>query len=425
METKKKLLVLYGCMAVISLLAFEYAFWRNGFDYLEERSERGYLTQAELLRDLFVAESPKGYDDIQTFADTYGQAYKLRITIIDREGQVVGESGSQEVAMTSHLNREEVKMALEGKAASVIRRSPTFGTDYCYCAVPLETSGFSGVMRVAVPLEELRDMGGEFIRSTLLALAILLLVILGLFMYFRQYVSAMKRVEKLRREFVSNVTHELKTPLTSIRGFVETLQGGAMEDREYAEKFLDIIQTEAERLGNLIDDTLLLSEIESGKELERRPEDMNAIISRVVELMEPWVKKHVRLIFQADDGVPFFRCNRDRMEQLLINLVDNGLKATEFGAVTITLRSSSRYLILEVADTGIGMEEAQIERIFERFYRVDKGRSRSQGGTGLGLSIVKHIVESYDGTIRVHSKPGEGTEIEVRLPYERTGIRKC
>ncbi|MCI8418320.1 MAG: GHKL domain-containing protein [Lachnospiraceae bacterium] len=417
METKKKLLVLYGCIAVISLLAFEYAFWSNGFVYLTERSEKGYLTQAELLRDLFVAENPEGYDDIQAFADTYGQAYRLRITIIDRKGQVAGESGSQEVPMTSHLNREEVKLALAGEASSVIRRSPTFGTDYCYCAVPLETAGFSGVMRVAVPLEELRDMEGEFIRSTLLALAILILVILGLFMYFRQYVSAMKRVEELRREFVANVTHELKTPLTSIRGFVETLQEGAIKDEAYAGKFLDIIQGETKRLSNLIDDTLLLSEIESGKEIQRKPEDINEVIARVVELMGPRVKKHVRLIFQADENVPPFPCNRDRMEQLVINLVDNGLKATEFGAVTITLRSSNRHLILEVADTGIGMEEEQLERIFERFYRVDKGRSRSQGGTGLGLSIVKHIVESYHGTIRVHSKPGEGTEIQVRMPY--------
>ncbi|MGI6000341.1 MAG: ATP-binding protein [Candidatus Merdisoma sp.] len=419
---KKKVLIGYVIAAVIALLAFEYAFWTNGFTYLEHQSEHSYLTQAELLRDLFLAEDVAGQsgereDAYEQFADDYAEKYNIRVTIIDAEGNVLGESRGAGELMNNHLDREEVQKALQGESNSLIRKSDTFDVDYCYCAVPVEDRDFRGVIRVAVPLQELQDMDYEFVRSTIMAIAILAALILFLGLYFRKYVLAMKKVENMRREFVSNVTHELKTPLTSIRGFVETLKAGAIEDPKIAHKFLDIIEIESDRLGNLISDTLLLSEIESKKDTKREPCDVNAVITEVVELLQPKVREHVRLIFHPDASVRPYSCNRDRLKQLLINLTDNGLKATEFGAVTISCRSTASQLVIEISDTGIGMEEEQLDRIFERFYRVDKGRSKAQGGTGLGLSIVKHIVELYNGTIEVTSKPGVGTEFTVRLPY--------
>lgn len=419
---KKKVLIGYVIAAVIALLAFEYAFWTNGFTYLEHQSEHSYLTQAELLRDLFLAEDVAGQsgereDAYEQFADDYAEKYNIRVTIIDAEGNVLGESRGAGELMNNHLDREEVQKALQGESNSLIRKSDTFDVDYCYCAVPVEDRDFRGVIRVAVPLQELQDMDYEFVRSTIMAIAILAALVLFLGLYFRKYVLAMKKVENMRREFVSNVTHELKTPLTSIRGFVETLKAGAIEDPKIAHKFLDIIEIESDRLSNLISDTLLLSEIESKKDTKREPCDVNAVITEVVELLQPKVREHVRLIFHPDASVRPYSCNRDRLKQLLINLTDNGLKATEFGAVTISCRSTASQLVIEISDTGIGMEEEQLDRIFERFYRVDKGRSKAQGGTGLGLSIVKHIVELYNGTIEVTSKPGVGTEFTVRLPY--------
>ena len=419
---KKKVLIGYVIAAVIALLAFEYAFWTNGFTYLEHQSEHSYLTQAELLRDLFLAEDVAGQsgereDAYEQFADDYAEKYNIRVTIIDAEGNVLGESRGAGELMNNHLDREEVQKALQGESNSLIRKSDTFDVVYCYCAVPVEDGDFPGVIRVAVPLQELQDMDYEFVRSTIMAIAILAALILFLGLYFRKYVLAMKKVENMRREFVSNVTHELKTPLTSIRGFVETLKAGAIEDPKIAHKFLDIIEIESDRLSNLISDTLLLSEIESKKDTKREPCDVNAVITEVVELLQPKVREHVRLIFHPDASVRPYSCNRDRLKQLLINLTDNGLKATEFGAVTISCRSTASQLVIEISDTGIGMEEEQLDRIFERFYRVDKGRSKAQGGTGLGLSIVKHIVELYNGTIEVTSKPGVGTEFTVRLPY--------
>ncbi|MCC2825883.1 GHKL domain-containing protein [Faecalicatena orotica] len=414
---KKKVLVGYIIAAMIALVAFEYAFWTNGFSYLEHQSEKSYLTQAEMLRDLFQAEDVAGENGYEQFAENYAKAYNIRITIIDSEGNVLGESQGASDLMSNHLNREEVQKALDGQSNSLIRKSDTFDVDYCYCAVPVDSGDFHGVMRVALPLSELKNMDNEFVRSTVLVTLVLLVVVFFLGAYFRKYVQAMKKVENMRREFVSNVTHELKTPLTSIRGFVETLKDGAIEDPKMAHRFLDIIDIETERLSHLISDTLLLSEIESKQDTNREPCDVNAVITEVVELLQPKVREHVRLIFQPDPTLKPYNCNRDRLKQLLINLVDNGLKATEFGAVTVRCRTMGNELVLEISDTGIGMEEEQLERIFERFYRVDKGRSKAQGGTGLGLSIVKHIVELYHGTVHVTSKPGVGTEFTVKLPY--------
>lgn len=419
---KKKILFGYIIAAIVMMLAFEYSFWTNGFRYLEHQSEHSYLVQTELLRDLFLEGEVAGRNTeeentFEEFTDTYAEEYDIRITVIDEAGNVLGESRGAGDLMNNHLDREEVQKALKGESNSVIRRSDTFDVDYCYCAVPVADGDFRGVIRTAIPLQELRNMNHEFVRSTVFAVLILAALILFLGLYFRKYVLAMKKVESMRREFVSNVTHELKTPLTSIRGFVETLKAGAIEDPKIANKFLDIIEIESDRLSNLISDTLLLSEIESKKETRREPCDVNEVITEVVDLLQPKVKEHVRLIFHPDASVRPYSCNRDRLKQLLINLVDNGLKATEFGAVTVSCRSTASQLVLEVSDTGIGMEEGQLDRIFERFYRVDKGRSKAQGGTGLGLSIVKHIVELYNGTIEVTSKPGVGTEFTVKLPY--------
>ncbi len=419
---KKKVLFGYIIAAIVMMLAFEYSFWTNGFRYLEHQSEHSYLVQTELLRDLFLEGEVAGRNTeeentFEEFTDTYAEEYDIRITVIDEAGNVLGESRGAGDLMNNHLDREEVQKALKGESNSVIRRSDTFDVDYCYCAVPVADGDFRGVIRTAIPLQELRNMNHEFVRSTVFAVLILAALILFLGLYFRKYVLAMKKVESMRREFVSNVTHELKTPLTSIRGFVETLKAGAIEDPKIANKFLDIIEIESDRLSNLISDTLLLSEIESKKETRREPCDVNEVITEVMDLLQPKVKEHVRLIFHPDASVRPYSCNRDRLKQLLINLVDNGLKATEFGAVTVSCRSTASQLVLEISDTGIGMEEEQLDRIFERFYRVDKGRSKAQGGTGLGLSIVKHIVELYNGTIEVTSKPGVGTEFTVKLPY--------
>ncbi|PYG89764.1 two-component system phosphate regulon sensor histidine kinase PhoR [Ruminiclostridium sufflavum DSM 19573] len=231
-------------------------------------------------------------------------------------------------------------------------------------------------------------------------------------------VTSVKKLEQIRTEFVSNVTHELKTPLTSIRGFVETLKDGAIEDTAVAIKFLDIIDIEAERLYHLINDILQLSEIEIMRNDEHvSPNSLNLIVDDVVQLLEASAnKKNIKLEVNIETDI-LICINKYRIKQMLINLIDNAIKYNvENGAVFITASKSKGTTTISVKDTGIGIPQIHHSRIFERFYRVDKGRSRNMGGTGLGLSIVKHIINLYNGDISVISEPGKGTEFIIRLP---------
>jgi two-component system phosphate regulon sensor histidine kinase PhoR len=233
-----------------------------------------------------------------------------------------------------------------------------------------------------------------------------------------QDITNIKKLEQIRTEFVSNVTHELKTPLTSIRGFVETLRNGAFEDKNVAEKFLQIIDIEAERLYMLISDILQLSEIENRTVDENiKPHDLKLLMEQILPILnEAASKKNIKITCDIECGLKL-RANSDRIKQLMINLIDNAIKYNkESGSVNIRVCRSEGRLIIRVSDIGIGIPAEHIPRIFERFYRVDKGRSRSMGGTGLGLSIVKHIVNLYNGDISVKSTPSEGTEFIVQLP---------
>lgn len=580
---RKRLLFTYIALVFVTLMASQISFWSSGQRFLQQQSEAQYTDQAELIRDVFEQTDFAGTADYDAFAKKYARRQEVRITIIDTDGTVLGESEESPSDMENHKDREEVKKAMAGESASIVRRSSTLGMDYCYCAVPVRTDSFEGVLRVSVPLEELHALRLEYMRSTIFMLAIGVLLIAGLVIAFTRFIADpidevieaagkiaegsygirlktrqnsqigkladsfnwmsgrleaavkelkdrnneleailrsmrngvlaingrdeilfyndalmnlighrgdflgesvyhlvrsslifdviekvresrdviceegqsrimgeqylritgtvlnrekeqsrsvlliieditdVKKLENMRSDFVSNVTHELKTPLTSIRGFVDTLKQGAIKDEQYARKFLDIIDIEAERLYTLIQDILLLSEIESGSDYNIQDCDVNGIIEETLNLLQPKIeqKPEMDVIFLPEPYIRPFPCNPDRMKQLFINLVDNALKNTEKGSVTVTCRVHNEHLMISVKDTGIGMPKEHLSRIFERFYRVDKGRSRKMGGTGLGLSIVKHIVEMYEGDIFVSSEVGEGTEFIIKLPYDR------
>ncbi len=229
-------------------------------------------------------------------------------------------------------------------------------------------------------------------------------------------VTKLRKLETMRSQFVANVTHELKTPLTSIMGYIELLKG---EPRKEAvrQDFYEIMQIEAERLQHLIDDLLLLGEIENSKELHLQTCDLSAVLQETARSLRPLAQKQqVTLHTDAEPGLSI-TANPLRLRQLFTNLLDNALKYNRpGGSVEASARREGDALIVRVADTGIGIDPSHFERLFERFYRVDKGRSREMGGTGLGLSIVKHIVQLYGGEIQVESRPGEGSVFTVRLP---------
>jgi two-component system phosphate regulon sensor histidine kinase PhoR len=232
-------------------------------------------------------------------------------------------------------------------------------------------------------------------------------------------VTEMRRLESMRRDFVANVSHELRTPVTAVRSAIETLLGGACDSPPDARRFLAIAERNAERLHSLVEDLLELSRIESrGYRLVLEPLDLSDCAVQVLELFKGRAEaKQIRLMDAVPKNLPKARADRRAIEHVLTNLVDNAVKYSGARAtVRVSARSEGGALVLSVADDGPGIEARHLDRIFERFYRVDPGRSRELGGTGLGLSIVKNMVEAMSGRVRVESAPGQGAVFSVTLP---------
>ena len=233
-------------------------------------------------------------------------------------------------------------------------------------------------------------------------------------------ITEIRKLERMRSDFVANVSHELKTPLTSIKGFIETLLEGALEDKENSRNFLSIIQDQTERLNNLINDLLELSHIES-KEISLKPEDVNPhkLFEAVTLGFKSKIKKKNLEIKNelADDAV--IKADKEKIEQVVINLIDNAIKFNrENGFIRIFSEDIGGKIKIIVEDSGTGIPERDVPRIFERFYRVDKARSRELGGTGLGLSIVKNIIELHEGMVGVESIEGLGSKFFFVLPKD-------
>ena len=232
-------------------------------------------------------------------------------------------------------------------------------------------------------------------------------------------VTKIKELEKTRAEFVANVSHELKTPLTSIIGFVETLKEGAIEDPGHRLKFLGIIDEHSQKLRALIEDLLSLSKLESGKDrLKTETVDLEKVLMKIENLLKRNLdQKKLKLELNLEARPFLIHADPLLIEQALMNLLDNAIKYNKpDGKISVQVSRSAQGVILRVKDTGIGIPAKDLTRIFERFYRVEKSRSRELGGTGLGLSIVKHIVEKHSGQIEVNSSEDRGTTFTITLP---------
>jgi len=232
-----------------------------------------------------------------------------------------------------------------------------------------------------------------------------------------QDITDLRKLENMRSQFVANVSHELKTPLTSIKGFAETLKD--VEDQQTREKFLNIINDETERLTRLINDILILSDIEQHREEKIEIVNVKSIINNVYYLMKNTAEsKNISLSMIGGKTIELIG-DCDKFKQMLINLVDNAIKYSDNGdSVYMGYEQKGSNCIIWVEDTGAGIPQKHIYRLFERFYRVDKARSRAKGGTGLGLAIVKHIVLGFGGSIEVKSRVGEGSKFIVSIPIK-------
>lgn len=227
-------------------------------------------------------------------------------------------------------------------------------------------------------------------------------------------ITKLKRLEQIRKDFVANVAHEIRTPITAVKGFAETLLNGAIEDRENAYRFLEIIKRHSERLNSLVNDLLTLSAIEQGEiKMEITDVNISETIDSIFALMaEKARSKGLYLKKAVTEDMPLIRADRDRLFQILLNLIDNGIKFTELGGITVGAKINGKAL-LYVEDTGCGIEKKHLSRLGERFYRVDRARSRELGGTGLGLAIVKHLVKAHGWDMEIESTPGKGTKVMI------------
>ena len=366
----------------------------------------------------------------------------FRITLIDKDGYVLYESDADYLTMTNHLDRPEIKSAAQTGTGSDTRFSDTLGTEDHYYAVRLEDDS---ILRVSIQTESIIAL---FERSLL----IIVFVIIGII--FVSLIASVKLTEKLiaplkripeiieknrsvtdadiypevvplveeirnsrnaqsemRQEFTANVSHELKTPLTSISGYAELIESG-MAQGEDSVKFAGKIRKESDRMLALISDILRLSELDS---IGDTPLDDDVDLKAVAEdckdrLSQQAEKRGIRITVSGESTV--IRGSRTELGELVYNLVDNAIKYNrENGNIEIVTADKK----LTVTDTGLGIPQESIPRIFERFYRIDKSRSRAKGGTGLGLSIVRHIAEHHGAEIDVESTVGVGTSITVKF----------
>ena len=240
-------------------------------------------------------------------------------------------------------------------------------------------------------------------------------------------ITQLRWLENIRRDFVANVSHELKTPITSIKGFVETLRDGALADPAQAERFLEIVARHADRLNAIIEDLLSLSRLEQANqatEIPRPVVQLSPILeAAVLDCSAKAAARQITILPSCTAGL-FVAAKSPLLEQAIVNLLDNAISySNPTGTVWLMARRSGGEVCIDVRDEGIGIAPEHVSRIFERFYRTDRARDRASGGTGLGLAIVKHIVQIHDGYVDVHSKVGQGSTFSLRLPLPEAGLK--
>lgn len=397
-----------------------------------------------------------------------------RVTWIAPDGRVLGDSDAAPGSMENHAGRPEVADALAGTVGSSLRTSTTVGVEFFYVAVPAEVPADGSVLRVAVPSSQVDQRVRDLRNAVLLATALAFLPAVLLAAYFARFVSnrlgaiidftrgltrgnfharlenagtgelgmlsanlnetseklqfmmqrlesehaELEKVERIRKDFVINVSHELRTPLASIQGYTETLLDGAIHEPANASKFLNIIRQNTERLTRLTADLLVLSRIELGQQQFKFAMHSAArLLTDNVDSMLPLAqRKQITLTLEPvpEDATVF--ADAEAVHQILTNLLENAIKYTpDGGTVTVGARRAGEQVEFFVRDSGLGIPPEDLSRLFERFYRVDKARSKALGGTGLGLAIVKHLTRVHHGDVRVESKVDRGSTFYFTL----------
>ncbi|MBY0503679.1 MAG: hypothetical protein K2X03_07210 [Bryobacteraceae bacterium] len=415
----------------------------------------------------------------------FAQAAGGRITLIARDGRVLSDSENDPAKMENHRRRPEVEAALQGQVGTSRRSSPTMpGSQFLYIAIPQESGALRLAVPLRSVDAQVNAIRFQMLGATTLAFLPAILISAFFARYFSARLGAviefahqlaqgnfsarlggtgsggtaaggnefgvltarlndtgeklqemfeqlqkehveLERLERIRKDFVINVSHELRTPLASIQGYAETLLDGALEDPHHNTRFVNIIRQNAERLTRLTADLLTLSRVElKSQRFNFASYYVNGLLDNARDSMKPMADKQsieLRMDY-ADHNVEVF-CDSEAMHQILTNLVDNALKYTATGGtITIGAKRLGENVEVWVGDTGVGIPAEDLPRLFERFYRVDKARSRELGGTGLGLAIVKHLTRSMGGDVRVESVLERGSTFYFTVPMHDLGL---
>ncbi len=392
------------------------------------------------------------YDNIENI---YGVAdimrvEGLRITLLDNSGKVLFDNEADVTKMDNHATRPEIRAAISEGEGDAVRRSTTMEKNTYYYAVKLVDDS---VLRVSKETQSPLSFFVILMPNMILIIVVLSVMSLIIAHFLtKSLINPIERLTenlegseqithyeelepfikvireqhrdilksaKLRQEFTANVTHELKTPLTSISGYAELIENGMASEADVT-RFAQGIHTNANRLLVLINDIIRLSELDSAEEeISMEKLDLYEMAATCVEMLEPNAEKHCVSISLEGEQCYVYG-NRMMIEELLYNLCDNAIRYNNVnGSVKVEVRATKKETVLMVSDTGIGIPKEHQERIFERFYRVDKSRSKSTGGTGLGLAIVKHIIAKHHAQLEIDSEPGKGTTMKVIFGGER------
>lgn len=477
LRLKWKLFFTYISLAILSVLIVSFFLYDAVTNFHIEQTKRELKSTAVLLEELSSGNSIKTEFSPDKMFKHVGPKTGKRMTLISSDGKVLADSEKDITIMENHKNRPEIIESKKKGIGISIRYSNTLKKNMLYVAIPfVGNSGKESTIRTSIPLltltETMKPVFTKFMIASLFAILIAAFFSLIISWVISRPIGNIQRVvedfadgnfdtkletsntyefaklsenmnmmavelnnridtitmqrnelaklENIRKEFVANVSHELRTPITSIKGYIETLKDGALEDKENAIKFLEIISRQTDRLNSIIEDLLCLSRIEkenesNGVDIEVVPVD--AVLQVAVSICSASAqKKDVEIKIECDSKLKA-QMNARLIEQAVVNLLDNSIKYSESEeAIVVNAQIEKGNIVIKVRDFGKGIATEHHERIFERFYRIDKARSRNLGGTGLGLAIVKHIAQSHGGTATLESELGKGTTFSIIIP---------
>lgn len=471
-QISKQFLLIFSVFFLLSVVFFS--------DLIYQKSKKNYSELLNIVNNTVGVIFQNDKIDHDNFIENYAKSEnitdnKIRISVIDSSGKVIYDSQIKTDKLDNHINRTEIAAALKGKSNTLVRKSNSVNKKLLFTASPIyKNHKIIGVVRSSVELNAIILENIKLTVCVILFLLVFSIIIICILKHFNNDINKsinkinksfkklssgtntvlelnnsselaelsanfnnlikqitelteeVKTGEKLKKDFIINISHELKTPLTAIYGFIETLEDELNENKNSlssetinnCQEYINIIKRHTNRLVAIVQDLLLLSEMESSDlPLVKTETNIKQLIYGLLPIFSQRLEeKGLQLKIEFQNNFDTMSVDVFTFEQIFINLIDNAVKYSDKGTIYITAKADDNFAYFSIKDEGIGIKKELTDRLFERFYTVDKSRSRSTGGTGLGLSIVKHIVLRYNGTISVQSELGEGSEFIVKLP---------